>query len=149
MRTSRQAVIRNACANGGRVGPGLIQQDWPEELDALVAAPKHHCLLLENETVRVLDTRVAAGDTVPLHTHRWPSALYIVSWSDFVRRDGDGVMLVDSRAGEKLPVGGAVWSGPLGPHTLENVGQSELRVISVEVKVGGVYPPPLPILDPY
>ncbi len=119
---------------------GLSQQDWPEELDALVAAPKHHVLLLENETVRVLDTRVAPGETVSLHTHRWPSALFIVSWSDFVRRDGDGVVLVDSRVGEKLPVGGAVWSGPLGPHTLENVGQMELRAISIEVKGGGRYP---------
>jgi len=131
------AVDSNCCMNGGRVGPRLIQQDWPEELDALVAVPKHHSLLLENEKVRVLDTCVAPGETVPLHTHRWPSALYIMSWSDFVRRDGDGAVLVDSRAGERLPVGGAVWSGPLGPHTLENVGQSELRAISVEVKGGG------------
>jgi len=46
------------------------------------------------------------------------------------------VVLVDSRAGEKLPVGSAVWSGPLRPHTLENVGQLELRAISVEVKDG-------------
>jgi len=119
------------------VQTGLSQEDWPEELDALAAAPKHHALLLENETVRVLDTRVAPGDTVPLHTHRWPSALYIMSWSDFVRRDCDGAVLVDSRAGEKLPVGGAFWSEPLEPHTLENVGQSELRAISVEVKGGG------------
>ena len=28
------------------------------------------------------------------------------------------------------------WSGPLGPHTLENVGDRELRVIAVEQKDG-------------
>ncbi|MEI9968210.1 MAG: hypothetical protein WDM87_06140 [Terracidiphilus sp.] len=33
-------------------------QIWQEELDALIAAPKHHILLFENEVVRVLDTRV-------------------------------------------------------------------------------------------
>lgn len=114
--------------------PGLSQEDWPEELDALAAAPEHHALLLENGAVRVLDTRVAPEETVPLHTHRWPSALYILSWSDFVRRDGNGTVLVDSRGGEGPAVGGAVWSGPLGPHPLENVGQLELRAISVEVK---------------
>jgi hypothetical protein len=71
---------------------------------------------------------------VPLHTHRWPAALYILSWSDFVRRDGGGPTLVDSRTGGKPMEGMAVWSGPLPPHTLENVGQSELRVITVELK---------------
>jgi quercetin dioxygenase-like cupin family protein len=113
---------------------GSSPQEWPEELDALRAAPKHHALLFENEAVRVLDTRIAPGETVPLHTHRWPSALYILSWSNFVRRDGEGKVIVDSRAGEKPPEGSALWSGPLAAHTLENVGTAELRAISVEVK---------------
>lgn len=113
---------------------GQTGQDWPEELDALVAAPKHHVLLFESEVVRVLDTSVEPGDMVPLHTHRWPSALYIVSWSDFVRRDAMGAVVANSRTGNKLSEGTALWSEPLAPHTLENVGTSELRVISVEVK---------------
>jgi quercetin dioxygenase-like cupin family protein len=116
---------------------GRDREDWLDELDALVAAPKHHALLFENEAVRVLDTRVGPGNMVPLHTHRWPSTLYILSWSDFVRRDPAGAVVVDSRTGKKLPAGTAVWSTPLEPHTLENVGTSELRAISVEVKGGG------------
>ncbi len=107
---------------------------WPEELDALRAAPKHHVLLFENDVVRVLDTTVGPEETVPLHTHRWPSALYILSWSDFVRRDSQGLVLVDSRSGRGLPEGTALWSGPLPPHTLENVGSRNLRAISVELK---------------
>jgi mannose-6-phosphate isomerase-like protein (cupin superfamily) len=113
---------------------GSDAQNWPEELDALIAASKHHILLFENEAVRVLDTRVGQGETVPLHTHRWPSVLYFMSWSDFVRRDALGKVVADSRAGVKIPEGSAVWSGPMAPHTLENVGASELRAISVEVK---------------
>jgi hypothetical protein len=112
----------------------LTDQLWPDELDALQAAPGYHVLLFENESVRVLDTRVRQGQMVPLHTHRWPAALYILSWSDFVRRDGGGLTLVDSRTGGTPMEGMAVWSGPLPPHTLENVGQSELRVITVELK---------------
>jgi quercetin dioxygenase-like cupin family protein len=110
------------------------QQDWPDELDALNAAPQYHVLLFESEAVRVLDTRIRPGQTVPLHTHRSPSVLYILSWSDFVRRDGEGTIVVDSRITGKIPQGSALWSGPLPPHTLENVGESELRVISVELK---------------
>ena len=109
-------------------------QIWPEELDALIAASRHHVLLFENEAVRVLDTRVGPGETVALHTHRWPSALYIMRWSEFVRRDAEGKVVADSRTGGKIPEGSALWSGPLTPHTLENVGALELRAISVEVK---------------
>lgn len=109
-------------------------QEWPDDLDALMAAPEYHTLLLENEAVRVLDTRVPPGQTVPLHTHRWPSALYIVRWSDFVRRDGEGSIVVDSRITGKIGEQSASWSKPLPPHTLENVGETELRVISVELK---------------
>jgi hypothetical protein len=110
----------------------MSDTDWPPELDALVAAPKQHRLLLENERVRVLDTEIAPGEKTPLHTHRWPAVHYIVSWADFVRRDAGGATLVDTRGRE--PAAGAVWGPALGPHTLENVGTGPIRVISVEIK---------------
>ena len=49
-----------------------------DPLDAVVAAPGHHALLFENERVRVLDTRVQPGDTVPLHVHPWPAIQYFL-----------------------------------------------------------------------
>ena len=67
-------------------------------LDAMVAAPAHHEVLLENEHVRVLDTRLAAGEATPLHIHPWPSVLYVLSWSDFVRYGNEGQVLLDSRS---------------------------------------------------
>jgi hypothetical protein len=109
-------------------------QVWPDALDALHAAPEHHTLLFENESVRVLDTHILPGETVPLHTHRWPGVLYILNWSHFVRRDGEGAIMLDSRVAGKPADGSSAWSAPLPPHTLENVGESELRVISVELK---------------
>lgn len=108
---------------------------WPESLDALSAAAGYHKVLLENEHVRVLEASTAPGETVPVHTHCWPAVVYVVSWSDFVRRDADGAVLVDTRqAGPAPPPGAALWSGPLPPHSLTNVGTGELRVIAVEVK---------------
>ncbi len=124
--------------SGSNQNENASQQEHAEELDALAAAPKHHVLLFENDTVRVLDTTVAPGETVPLHTHRWPATLYILSWSEFVRRNAEGDVVVDSRvAGIAPAVGSAVWTGPLAPHTLENVGTADLRAISVEIKVSG------------
>jgi hypothetical protein len=109
--------------------------EWPDSLDAVVAAPEHHSVLLENDRVRVLAARVEAGDTVSAHTHRWPGVQYVVSTADFVRRDGDGEVLVDSRAMDfprERPL--VLWSEPLPPHTLENVGDDLIHVIVVELK---------------
>ncbi len=110
--------------------------NWQPELDALVAAPRHHRLVLENDRVRVLDTRIEPGETVPLHTHRWPSALHIMSWSPFIRRDATGNIEADTRGQPPVPPGSVRWSGPLGPHTLENVGPDPIHVLSVELKDG-------------
>jgi hypothetical protein len=111
---------------------------WPDSLDALVAAGESHRLLFENDTVRVIETRIAPGQTTPVHTHRWPGVLYIRGFSDFVRRDGDGTVLVDTRTGgAALPEpGAAIWSAALPPHTLENVGGTEIHVIGFELKTG-------------
>src|SRR6202046_1320190 len=70
---------------------------WPDSLDAVIAAPQYHRLVLENDRVRVLDTRIPAGDTVPLHTHRWPAIYYTIAGGDFVRWDGEGNVLLDTR----------------------------------------------------
>ena len=107
----------------------------PVDLDAMVAAPDHHSVLLENEHVRVLDTRLAPGESTPLHAHAWPAALYVLSWSDFVRYDPDGNVLLDSRTlGARPEAGAALWGPPIGPHSVQNVGQVELRIIAIETK---------------
>ena len=104
-------------------------------LDALLQAAGHHAPLLENGTVRVLDTKVRPGERTPVHAHEWPAALYVLSWSDFVRYDPDGRVLLDSRTlATKPPAGSALWSGPIGPHSVENVGQRELHILAVEIK---------------
>ena len=114
---------------------------WPDSLDALAAAPAYHTKLLENEWVRVLHTLIPPGAVVPLHTHRCGGAAYLISWSDFIRRDQDGSVLLDSRTLGSYPtVPCAQWADPLPPHTVENVGRSVLSILIVELKstrVGG------------
>lgn len=108
---------------------------WSPNLDAVIAAPEHHRLLLENDSVRVLDTLIQPGNIVKLHTHRWPATYYILSAGDFVRRDETGQVSLDTRnLSEKPRAGQAIWSDPLGLHTLENVGPTPIHVISVEIK---------------
>lgn len=85
--------------------------------------------------MRVLDTRIGPGELVPVHTHCWPSVLYVLSWSAFIRRDEQGTVLLDSRSAPSLATPPPVlWSEALPPHSLENVGTADLRIISVELK---------------
>lgn len=108
---------------------------WPDSLDAVIAAPRHHRVVLENEYVRVLEVRIPAGETVPMHTHRWPSVLHMQQWADFIRRDEHGNQVLDTRT---LPAAakslGPLWAGPLVPHTVENVESIEFVGIAVEIK---------------
>jgi hypothetical protein len=104
-------------------------------LDALAAAPEHHSLLLENERVRVLETHIPPGETTAVHTHRWRNVQYLVSSTEFIRRDGHGDVVLDTRTNvRKTEAHSTLWSEPLPPHSIENVGQHELRVIMVELK---------------
>ena len=108
---------------------------WPDALDALVAAGNCHRLVFENDDVRVLDTRIAPGETTPVHTHRWPAILYMLTVDHFVRRDGAGATLVDTRTSGMLPApGAAIPTDALPPHTVENVGSFEIRFINIELK---------------
>ncbi|MEO7277073.1 MAG: hypothetical protein ABIW33_03495 [Sphingomicrobium sp.] len=103
-------------------------------LDAMHIAPDHHQLLFENDRVRILDTLVRPGEQTPVHGHQWPAALYVLSWSDFIRRDPQGEVMVDSRDRKLGDTGAGLWIPPLPPHSIENVGSTDLRIIAVEVK---------------
>lgn len=105
---------------------------WPDSLDALIAAPQYHKLLFENERVRVLEVRIGPGTFVPVHTHRWPSVIQTLRPGEFIRRDAEGKVLFDSRTAAKLPE--LAWTPPLTPHSIENVGETEILLFTVEVK---------------
>jgi len=108
---------------------------WPDELDAMIAAASSHRKLFENEHVRYLEVIIRPGESVPVHTHRWCSVIYVESTSDFIRRDGDGCVLFDSRHAGALPKTPAVeWVGPLPPHSIENVGTTVVHLLTVELK---------------
>jgi hypothetical protein len=110
--------------------------NWPDELDALVAAPGNHHVMLENDRVRVIETQVPVKATTPVHTHRWASVEYVLSTTDFIRRTGDGQVEFDTRTDGRPGHLEVLWSGPRPPHSIENVGDAELLVLMVELKDG-------------
>lgn len=85
--------------------------------------------------MRVIHTRIAAGDIVPLHTHRWCGVAYLESCSHFIRRDERGEILFDSRQAATTPnFPCAQWSEPLPAHTVENLGPLEISILLIELK---------------
>ena len=107
---------------------------WPDDLDAMIASPDYHTLLMENDRVRVLDTLIPPGQKTAVHTHRWPAVFHILSWADFVRYDDQGSVMVDTRQNEGGDPPTILWSEPIPPHALENVGDADIHLISVELK---------------
>jgi len=131
----RGSYARGSILSDTSVSKPAESWPWPDSLDALLAAPRHHTLLLEDNRVRVLHTKIGAGDIVPLHTHRWGGIAYMQSFSHFIRRDEKGNLLFDSRsAGEAPSVPCAQWMPPLPPHTVENLGPLEISILIVELK---------------
>lgn len=105
-----------------------------DELDGIAADPNHHTVLFENDDVRVIETRIAAGELTPLHTHLAPTVMYVLSGSHFIRRDEHGGTMVDTRATPDLVLPRVSYSTGTPRHTIENTGAEELRVIGVELK---------------
>ena len=110
--------------------------EWPLELDAVIAAPKNHKILLENDKVRVLEVTMAPGEKEALHHHRWPGVLYIQEADDFVDYDGDGNVIFDSRQiPEPLPMPYTMYKDPEAPHSVVNLSKTKpIRLIRVEMK---------------
>lgn len=108
---------------------------WPPELEATVAAPGNHKILLENEHVRVLEVTLGPGEVEPLHFHRWPSVLHILQAGEWIDRDADGKVIFDSREVPPIQYPLSMWKGPEAPHSPVNLSDNvTIRLIRVEVK---------------
>jgi mannose-6-phosphate isomerase-like protein (cupin superfamily) len=110
--------------------------DWPKNQDAVIAAPKNHKILMENDKVRVLEVTLSPGEKEPVHHHQWPSVLYIQSAGDFIDYDGEGKVIFDTRT-LKTPLvfPMVMYKEPEAPHAVENLSKTiTLKLIRVEMK---------------
>jgi hypothetical protein len=107
---------------------------WPPELDALLAAPASHRVLLENSQVRVLDVVIEPGAREPEHTHQATSVMIIDSPAR-IRYYAGGTLQFESHARPAGAPGPRVrWMQPEGPHSVENIDQHRYHAIRVELK---------------
>ncbi len=105
------------------------------KLDAVIAAPKSHKILLENDRVRVLEVVIQPGEKEPAHTHSLPSVLHVDELSQIQYYDAEGKVVFDSRtSNEPRTPPMTSWLEPEGLHAVENVGDKPFHAIRVELK---------------
>lgn len=106
---------------------------WPTTLDALVAAPDSHRVLLENDRVRVLEVVVEPHTREPEHTHQAASIMVVDQPSRIRYYAGDTLQF---ESPEQADSSGAQvsWMEPEGPHSVENIDDRRYHAIRIELK---------------
>jgi quercetin dioxygenase-like cupin family protein len=98
------------------------------DVDATKTDAEHHEVLLENDRVRVLRMTYPAGATSPVHEHR-PGAMVVLQGGRSRNiREGESEEETEAARGD---VG---WSEGSPPHATENLGDTDIVVIRVELK---------------
>ena len=97
--------------------------------DATRVAAAHHTVEFENDEVRIVRVKLAPGERTASHAHSLPAVAVLLGDARIrVTDDAGQAQVVDRHRGEVR------WMDPVGPHTVENVGETELLAIRVEVK---------------
>jgi len=95
--------------------------------DIVKLSPDVHVVLFENDVIRVLEVTVKAGAKVPMHTNP-ANVNYIVKPGTLRLSEPDGSS-VDIPLVERQVI-----PAPVGRHAVENVGNTEVRTICIELK---------------
>ena len=110
--------------------------NYPAELDAVIAAPHSHEILLENEEVRVLKVIIPPGKKEPFHTHRWKSVMFVTSPARIRYYDETKEVAWETPTEKPLEPKGPEWMEPEGLHAVENIDQVDYVGLRIELKRG-------------
>jgi quercetin dioxygenase-like cupin family protein len=107
---------------------------WPKTMDALIAAPGSHRVILENDRVRVLEVVIEPRGREPEHTHQAPSVMIIDEPAAIRYYEGDALRFESSGDFESRPGVRVRWMEPEGPHSVENTDGRRYHAIRIELK---------------
>jgi quercetin dioxygenase-like cupin family protein len=101
--------------------------DYSQFEDALVAAPKQHTVIFENNSVRMIKVVFQPGDVAAMHRH--PTTVNYILASGTLR-----LTLPDGSASDVDLTVGQVLPGDACAHAVENIGSTEFQTLEVEFK---------------
>jgi beta-alanine degradation protein BauB len=95
--------------------------------DIVAIAPESHEVIFENDTIRVLKVTVPPGGMVG--RHRNPENINYILKSGTLRLTELSGSVVDVQLSE-----GQVIPAPKGSHAVENIGDTEIQTVCIELK---------------
>ena len=96
-------------------------------LDCLNVASQNYTLLMENDRVRLFDVRIRPGEKIAMHSNG-PSVIYVFNDGRLRHTYPDG------KVRETVAVSGAVVWDDAETHETENVGDTDIHSLKVEMK---------------
>lgn len=114
--------------------------EWPENLDALKAAPSNHKVVYEDNNVRVLAVILNGKMSEPIHTHKFESVMWIAKpivpcQINNYKKDKNGNLIKsDSLIIKEMPVDIGQLIDPEGPTSITNLGSDNGVAYRVEFK---------------
>ena len=120
-----QSDIENLSIELQELGGEVIDRS---DVDATLVDAEHHVVELENDRVRVVRMTYPAGTTSSVHDHPPGFAVFLTD-ADMknIPEEGEPVDL-------KFQAGATIWGAGGSPHAMENVSDSDVVVIRVEMK---------------
>ncbi len=118
-------LLCTCCLLAGALAAGA------ETLDPVVISPDHYKLRFENEYVRVVEYRIRPGERESWHIH--PAKVsYVLS---------GGRLRITTESGESFiteeQTGSVRWMDAVGKHYGENIGDTPVHILLVEIKGAG------------
>lgn len=120
--------------------PTTEKWEWPEDLDALKAAPDNHKVIYEDDNVRILAVILDGKESEPVHTHKWKSVMWIAKpivpcqITNYKKDENGNLVKSDSILINEMPVDKGQLIPAEGPTSITNLGYDSGVAYRIEFK---------------
>jgi hypothetical protein len=103
-------------------------------MDALLAAPASHRVLLDNDRIRVLDVVIEPRTREPEHTRRAASVMIVDEPARIRYYAGRALQFESPEHAGAMPAVRVSWMEPEGPDSVENIDERRYHALRIELR---------------
>lgn len=113
---------------------------WPENLDALKAAPDNHKVVFEDDNMRVLAVILDGKKSEPVHTHKYKSVMWIskpivpCKINNYKKDEKGNLVKADSMTINEMAIKIGQMIEPEGPTSITNLSSENGLAYRIELK---------------